>query len=763
VLGRTTTDNTVLEVFDALAEPLSEMGQHYLSEIVRLTGSIPDELLGVNYPAVVDRLLYLIAKAEGKYAGGYDQPIELTQLMLALAAVPKDGSVYNPFAGLASIGALLRSDAQYYGQEINARTWALGMIRLRAHRPLSRNFLYNENSVRDWNLPDERFNLVVANPPFNLRIDDTRKYQTFRQTTAEGFFLERGYSDANEKGKVICVVALGFLSINSGERRRFRDWILGSGTLDTVISLPGGLLSYTSMPMALIMLDKGRDRNAPVRMVDASRFVLPLSRTDRRLDLEALMIALNAGEEPGVVRYVDQSEIHANDLNLMPKRYVMEPAAVVEGSVRLGDHVTTLSLERLEPGALMPLVRIRDLKEDPIEARLKVDGLEVQGVPSLVRKLDRSALLLATRWNNLKPTWFEYTGTPVAVTNDIMIVDVDQATIDVDYLTHELLSDSVKMQLDRLNLGMTIPSLRREDVLRILIELPSKAEQLAKVRGLREAQVAAQVAIAKRTAKQHGVHLEGLANVASLEHRLGRPLLNLGAGVNLLNRGLDGLGPHWRSQIVGAKEQAISLGEIMEGMMRELQRVSDLIESNDVEIDPVKYPLAVLDLAAYAEKTARRTQVNLNGGHKVTFAVDPDIRTQLFSKAEIMGHEKLLDDAVNAIVDNAVRHAFHGETPPHFLEFWIGFRLVDEQPWLELSISNSGKPFPRGIGRAQYITKHSYAGERGHTGLGGFDVHRIMEIHGGRVELDTDPLLSGGRYSTCITLAFPMNKELIEQ
>lgn len=755
-VARSTGDTTVHEVFDALSEPLRDIGGHHLAELIHVFETIPEELLGMHYPALVDRLLHLIAKADGKYAGGYDQPIELTELILRLAEVPTGGSVYNPFAGLASLGALLRPDAQYYGQEVNARTWAMGMIRLWAHRPNSRNYLYQEDSIRSWNLPGEQFDLIVANPPFNLRVEDNRHYQTFRHTTAESIFLERGYGDANDKGKVICVVPIGFLFNNMGDRRRFRHWLVGSGTLDAVISLPGGLLSSTGIPMALIMLDKARDRYAPIRMMDASPFVMRVSRTERRIDVDALLDALNAREQPGVFRFVDESEVHANDLILSPKRYLLAPDEDVANGTRLGAFTTPIALERAEPGAKLPFVRIRDLKEDAMDPRLHVAALEVRDVPKHAKKLDRSALLVALRWSNLKPTWFEYTGTPVAVTNDVMVLEVDGEAVDVDFLAAELLSDHVKVQVERVNQGLTIPSLRRQDILDIRIELPSKPEQLAKMQGLRQAHVEALKRMADKEAERHGVELQRAGNTASLRHLLGTPLLNINSGVENIRVALDTLRPDWREHLISVREQ-MTLGDAIDNLVHELQRVATLLETDSTELQVERFPLESMDLLAYLKAVKRRVQLDLNGGHKVDLLVSSDVKEQLRGKVQVMGSKALLDMAIDALVDNARRHAFANEPEPHVLEFHLGLDLTHPKPFAMLSVINNGRPFPEGFDLDRYRTKNMFAGETGHTGLGGYHVNEIVQWHKGWLELRSGKEYVGP-YSSAIELFIPLHQ-----
>jgi len=385
---------------------------------------------------------------------------------------------------------------------------------------------------------------------------------------------------------------------------------------------------------------------------------------------------------------------------------------------------------------------------------LPLELVEVSDVPRHARKLDRSALLLAMRFSNLKPTWFEFTGSPIAISSDILVLDVDQNAIDIPYLVHELRSDKVQAQVERLNRGVVIPSLRQKDILDLLIELPPKPEQQAKVKGLREAHVEGLRRKAEQEAERHGIQLQQIGNTVSFKHRLGTPLLSVGSGIDTMRMSLDRIQPTWRDHVVSAREQ-ITLGAIMDNVTYELQRISAMLDADSLELEVAKFPLEPMDLVAYAKKATRRAQAELNGGHEVSFFISADIKEQLKGRAPIMGNRALLDTAMDALVDNARRHGFAQEQGPHRLDIRVALRVEDKQTWLVLAVANNGKPFPEGFGLDRYIRKNVHAGLTGHTGIGGYHVHEIAMHHKGYLELTTRPKLLGP-LSTEIEMYFPL-------
>jgi type I restriction enzyme M protein len=745
------------DVVYALARTLEVLGAGELDALITEFKDVPEAFLGEHYPAVVDRLLYLLARTE--LSDPY--PAALTELALKLADVPSGGSVYHPFAGSASVGALLAKDVHYYGQELYEVAWALGMYRLYTNHAGENRTFHQENSLTEWNVRGARFDLVVMKPPFNTMVDDVQHEFGGGTLSAESLTLRRAMRDTKDTGKVICILPLRFLTSGRKDQATARQEMVDAGLIDSVIEFPGPVLAATRNRFALLVLDKARDRSAPVRMMDASRYVLAVTpRSVTHVQVDALLNALYGKPEEGVLELVQPETIRESGYNLLPLKHIFRADRLVPGGVRLGDQAVPMMLERFESGTKTPYISAQQLLDSPMDLALQVDKLELCEPPHHAKRLDRSALLLAAAsWSDLKPTWFEYSGTPIAVAGDILALDVAQERVDIAYLRHELTTEKVQAQVDLLNKGYSPDAPRSRYILDILIELPSLLEQRARIKGVRDAFVKAKVDEARRAAMAHGVRIANFANAASLEHRLGRPLLNLGSGVSLLSRALGDLYPGWSDAVIGGTERGITLGEIMQGMMFELQRISDLLEADSADIDPQKYALAPLDLADYAQRTARRMEVHLNKGHKVVFGVDPALEEHLEGKPYIMGNADLLDIAVDAIVDNAVRHAFPGEEPPHRLDFWVGFKFKDDRPWMVLSIGNSGNPFPAGFELARYVTKHHYAGVTGHTGIGGYHVSRVAEIQGGSVDIDAEPLLNRGRSSAAITLSFPAHIE----
>lgn len=273
---------------------------------------------------------------------------------------------------------------------------------------------------------------------------------------------------------------------------------------------------------------------------------------------------------------------------------------------------------------------------------------------------------------------------------------------------------------------------------------------------MNEAHVAAQLDEARRSAERHGVELKREGNTASLRHLLGTPLLNLNSGVVNIRFALEALHPNWRNHIISVAEQ-MTLGDALDNMDYELQRVSTMLETDSTELKVERFPLTSLDLVDYAKGTKRRVQLDLNGGHKVELLLSADVKKHLDGKAFIQGNKALLDVAIDAIVDNIRRHAFAQLNEQHLIEFGLDLDLTDKKPHIIFSVANSGKPFPEGFDLERYVVKNLFAGKTGNTGLGGYHVNEVVRWHKGQLDLMTGTSY-GGPHATKIIMNFPLDQ-----
>ena len=95
---------------------------------------------------------------------------QLREQFFSTTSLKNGNKVYNPFAGACSFGVHFNNTISYEGQEIDKKVWTIGVLRLLAYNKFSSSNYNNQDSIFNWNHNDKKFDLIVSNPPFNLKL-----------------------------------------------------------------------------------------------------------------------------------------------------------------------------------------------------------------------------------------------------------------------------------------------------------------------------------------------------------------------------------------------------------------------------------------------------------------------------------------------------------------------------------------------------------------------------------------------------------------
>lgn len=154
---------------------------------------------------------------------------------------------------MASFGVYLDHSQYYIGQELNKKTWALGALRLMAYERLGSSTYVCDDSILHWPIYSEKYDLIIANPPFDSIRQGNEVAPGFR--TSIQFLLEKGVQSLNAHGKLIALLPQGVLFRGLYEQR-LREYLVDEDLIDTIISLPGGLLLNTGIPLVIMVLSE---------------------------------------------------------------------------------------------------------------------------------------------------------------------------------------------------------------------------------------------------------------------------------------------------------------------------------------------------------------------------------------------------------------------------------------------------------------------------------------------------------------------------
>lgn len=701
------------EVFEPTIKLVSSKA---MFELLLLFNSMNSVDIKSYFPSIFDNLLYTITKFQGKSSGGFLQPAEITRFICRFANINQYSKVFNPFAGLASFDVLSDLDYNYFGQEYNQTIWALGILRLMAYNRLDSSKYVNVDSIEYWPLEDQKFDLIISTPPLHANLSNKYKGEYPEIRTAEQFLIEKGISSLNVRGKLIAVLSNGFL-FKGGVEQRLRERLIERDLIETIISLPGGLMLNTGIPIIILIINKNKELVNKVRIIDAKNFTLRKGKKEIILNDEALSAVLNNNQDSESVRIISTDQIRHLNYNLNVPRYFLKE---IEG-VLLSDILETTSINRISMPETGKLVKIKDLKEDDLSFKLDLRSVDNMLLNKTgIKRVEESCLLLSLRWRTLKPTCFEYTGTPIYLNQDILPFKINENDVDINYLVNELKAEYIREQLDAFRVG-TIPFIKRNDLLAVRIKLPSLNEQIAKMQGVEELSSKIKELQKERNALAHGQSNANFNEFASLKHTLGRPRQNI---LDWSDNLLDFLTSK-ENELASVNKEFVEFYEIdiltaLKEIKRDINFISEVLEKGEdgFVFNKGKYPKSLVSLA---EINSIVKELSSNG---FNFKIKKNpFKGELLKSRGVECNITLLKILIDNLFTNANKHAFSKEKSNNE----VVIELSEVKGFLELEIRNNGNPFPKNIDKEKFITKYSTSNSKEGSGLGGYDINRIAE------------------------------------
>lgn len=707
--------NQYVPIIQSFEPSLQSLSDHGISHIFTLLATINNRALTENFPDVFDSVLYRISQSQGRYAGEFIQPVELTRFICGMTDLEKDAKVFNPFAGLASFGVYLDKGQDYFGQELNQKTWALGALRLMAYERPGRSKYVCDDSIVQWPSQVEKFDLIVSSPPFGMRLGNLYKDIEPEFRTIEQFLIQKGVQSLTQKGKLIALLPQGFL-FRGMQEQRLREYLVEDDLIDTIISLPGGLLLNTGIPLIILVLAKTKKLPGRVRFINAKEFVIAKGSREKVLDDYRLNSFVHSDkEDDNVVRIVFNEQIRDNDYNLSVARYFQNK---IEG-VKLGDILELVRGQRGKMPAKGKLVRIRDLKDDKVDFTLDISIVEETELKRPdIQLVSESCLLLATRWKTLKPTIFEFKDEPIFKSQDILCFKVNEEIADIAYLINELHSDYVQEQLESYRLGASVmPFLRRDDLMEVVIKLPSLQEQRAKIQGIYELSDKIKSLQEERNALAHGKTIKQFNEFASLKHTLGRPRQNiLDWSDNLLDffnkkkQGFEALNNAF------SEFYDIDIISALKEIKHDVNFITDVLEKGENGLILSEHEKQIIPLS---DINSMINELSNNGfNFKIIKLL---LKGEKLKERGVYANKTLFKTLLDNILTNANKYAFDERA----LSNEVVIELTEVDDFLSLEIRNNGRSFPKNFDREKFINKYSTADSSNGSGLGGYDIHRI--------------------------------------
>lgn len=308
-----------------------------LSELPFVHSELEIDMLGDAYEYMIGQF----AATAGKKAGEFYTPQQVSKILAKIVTQDKKDlkSVYDPTCGSGSLLLRVGKEANvrsYYGQEYNNTTYNLARMNMLLHDVNFNQFtIYNGDTLEDPAIKEEKFEAVVANPPYSAKwsadakfLDDERfsNYGKLAPKSKADFaFVQHMIYHLDDNGTMAVVLPHGVLFRGAAEGVIRKYLIEEKNYLDTVIGLPANIFYGTSIPTCILVFKKCRQADDNVLFIDASEEFEKGKNQNNLTDKHVEKILNTYQSRESIDRYsyaATLEEIKENDYNLNIPRYV---------------------------------------------------------------------------------------------------------------------------------------------------------------------------------------------------------------------------------------------------------------------------------------------------------------------------------------------------------------------------------------------------------------------------------------------------------
>lgn len=713
-----------------------------VNNILRSNKSVVDELIlalqSVNhneyidiYTSVVDEIVENMLVNYSQFCN-YVLPDSLTALFDGLAKHHGVTSVFNPFAGLASIPMALKN-VPVFSQEKSAVAHAVGMVLLDAHG--CDYGCFSSNDVFDeWN--PTHAECVIAVPPFVRRLSENKGNEIPAVNYQE--LVVWNFQRSTEKYAYV-VVSSGFCFNSNRTAVMLRNSLIEKNYVDAIVTLPANLLFGTGISTSLLVLNKERNIDTPIAFVDASNMFSNTEHKERVLDTDAVLnLILHPGKENSVLVIID--DVRENDSNLLPASYIareIEKAPEGYQVAVLEDIVEPFSQNRKYSETEGRFVSISQLAKDAADYMRSPESFDMSSELKRASKLEEPALLLSTI-GVLKPTYcLASPENPVFLHPHVRAFRLKVDWVNPAYLCLQLSKSK------GYTVGAFVPHINLSEILRTKVAFPSIGSQQSfdeQARLYNEAMESAKLAKAKELGLQEVINkmkAEYMIEVRNRKHDMKTPMTQLRNTLTLLDSFAKGLPEEQSLKLQGyINRQRVAVDTLSE-IVRHLADEESFAIPEPLDIEPI--------LRSFEEKNDR---------YDIVYYTDEIGLNEIGDGKAIvnMGKSDFVR-LVNNIIGNAIEHGFVDNTVHYALA--IILRVVEGA--FMIRFVNNGKPLPEGMDKDRYGMRGVKGKDSKGQGTGGSVVKSITEHYGGDYDIYTQD--AGDKQLTFVDVKLPIYKE----
>lgn len=491
----------------------------------------------------------------------YSTPRMLGRLMALLLDVEK-GAFYDGTMGSGQFLVEMGKEAQQfkqpfklYGQEINSSILSIARMNMlmhdMPHKVKSGDTLTMPRFIQEGKL--QTFDAVIMAFPFSMSWRETEeikikydKYDRFpygvpSKTKADWLFVQHGIASLNSNGRAAFLTTQGMLSTGATERK-IRQKIIDDDLIEAVILLPSNVLSDTSIPTTIIILNKNKsdERKGTIQLINTeeifsdvkSKKRQSISITDKEIEeiitvyklfsniKNKSIIVNNEGIEDANLSfsaYANYVEVKTNFGLTEVNKKAFEKETVNRKTIdEIGEIYRGIpsSNKEITDGEECYVVQLSDIQDNQVIlnnlSKMEVDSSRIRN--SLVKEGD---VLLSSRGNVIKVAVMPKTNKKVVLSQNILGIRPDREIIDSYYLQTYLTSPVGMAYLTSTQKASAVLMLSQKDVRTISVPVINKEDQLMIGNKMKRAhaEYAEKIEYAKRQYQQEHQEAYNMANL----------------------------------------------------------------------------------------------------------------------------------------------------------------------------------------------------------------------------------------------------------
>jgi type I restriction enzyme M protein len=373
-----------------------------IASLLRHISSYTKDLEGDAFGLIYEYFLAKFALAEGQGAGEFFTPMSIVRLIVEILE-PFHGRIFDPACG--SGGMFVHSahfverhrrspgaELSIFGQEKTGDTVRLAKMNLAVHG-LSGEIVEANSYYQDPFESFERFDFVMANPPFNVDridkaklIDDPRFPDLPNADNGNYIWIQLFANSLSESGRA------GFVMANSASDARhseaeIRRKLIEADLVDVMVAVGSNFFYSVTLPVTLWFLDRGKSRGlrgGQVLFLDARAIFRQVDRahrdfTEEQIEFLANIVRLYRGEDP---------EFADGENALFSERFPKGDYADVKGLCKVA-MIEEIEAEgwSLNPGRYVG-TEVEELDDEVLEEQLAASHAELRLLGARARGLE---------------------------------------------------------------------------------------------------------------------------------------------------------------------------------------------------------------------------------------------------------------------------------------------------------------------------------------------------------------------------------------